>query len=49
MPGGVIRNNNLVWRAITFAPITTRRIRVLAERAADGWSRLTEVEALQAP
>ena len=47
VPGGVIRNNTLVWRSITFAPQTTTRIRVLTERAADGWSRLTEVEAYE--
>ena len=47
LPGGVILNNNLVWRTITFAPITTTRIRVVAQRAADGWSRLTEVEAYE--
>ena len=47
VPGGIIRNNNLVWRSITFGPIATTRIRVLAERAADGWSRLTEVEAYE--
>jgi hypothetical protein len=49
VPGGAIVSNNLVWRAITFAPITTTRIRVVAHRAADGWSRLTEIEALQVP
>ena len=34
-------------RAVTFAPITTSRIRVLTQRAADGWSRLTEIEVYQ--
>ena len=47
VPGGVIRSNNLVRRALTFAPITTSRIRVLSERTIDGWSRLTEVEAFE--
>jgi hypothetical protein len=46
VPGGVIVDNNLVWRAITFAPLTTTGIRVLVQRAAGGWSRITEIEAL---
>ena len=49
VPGGVIRGNTLVKRAITFPPLTTTRIRVLIEGTVDGWSRLTEVEAFQAP
>jgi hypothetical protein len=47
LPGGTIVNNNLVWRAITFTPVTTTMIRVVVQRAADGWSRLTEIEAYQ--
>ena len=47
MPNGVVTNNNLVWRPVTFPALTTTRIRVLVQRAADGWSRLTEVEAYQ--
>ena len=35
-----------MWRTY-FAAIATTAIRVIAERAADGWSRLTEVEAYQ--
>ena len=45
VPNGVIRNNNLAWRKVTFTPLTTTRIRVLVERGQDGWSRLAEVEA----
>src|SRR5688572_30184616 len=47
VPDGVVTNNNLVWRSVTFPALTTARIRVLTQRAADGWSRLTEVEAYQ--
>ena len=45
VPNGVVRNNNLAWRKVTFAPLSTTRIRVLVERGQDGWSRLAEVEA----
>lgn len=45
VPGGVVRGNMLVWRSVTFAPLTTSRIRVLVERARDGSSRIVEVEA----
>jgi hypothetical protein len=45
VPGGVVRNNTLAWRKLTFAPVATTRIRVLVERGQDGWSRLAEVEA----
>ena len=48
VPNGVVRNNTLVWRMFTFAPVTTSKIRVLVERAATGWSELTEVEAYTA-
>jgi len=45
VPGGVVRGNMLVWRSVSFAPLTTSRIRVLVERARDGSSRIVEVEA----
>ncbi len=45
VPGGAISGNTLVWRTVTFTPITTQRIRVLVYSAADAWSRMTEVEA----
>ena len=32
VPGGVIRDNTLVWRSLTFAAVTTTKIRVLTER-----------------
>ena len=44
--GGAIRGNNLVWRKVTFTPVTTSRIRVLITQGADGlWTRVAEVEA----
>jgi len=48
VPNGVVRNNTLVWRMFTFAPVTTSKIRVLVERSATGWSELAEVEAYTA-
>jgi hypothetical protein len=46
---GVVRGNTLVWRRVTFSPVTTSRIRVLTQRGKDGWSRITEVEAYEVP
>jgi RHS repeat-associated protein len=43
--GASITGNNKVWKKFTFAPITTTKIRVLANASPDGWSRLVEVEA----
>jgi len=45
VPGGNVTGNNKVWKRITFAPITTTKIRVLTDGSPDGYSRLTEVEA----
>lgn len=45
VPGGIIRGNNLVWRRVQFSPLTTSRIRILVERAADSASRIVEIEA----
>lgn len=45
LPGGSVTSNNLVWRRITFAPVTTSRIRVLVTQTLNGYSRLVEVEA----
>jgi len=45
VPGGVIANNNLVWRKVVFAPITTTKIRVFITAALNGYSRMMEVEA----
>jgi RHS repeat-associated protein len=45
VPGGSITNNNLLWRKIQFASITTARIRVTVSAASDGVARIAEVEA----
>jgi len=45
VPGGVVRGNNLVWRRLTFAALTTSRIRVLVEQAPVAFSRVVEIEA----
>jgi len=45
VPGGAIVNNNLVWRKVTFTPITTTKIRVLVTSALNGYSRMVEIEA----
>jgi hypothetical protein len=42
---GSVAGNNFVWRRVTFAPVTTTKIRVLVRGSLDGYSRLTEVEA----
>ena len=46
VPGGSVTGNNKVWRKFTFSPITTSKIRVLTNASVDGYSRITEVEAL---
>src|SRR5260221_9779934 len=48
VPGGSVSGNALVWRQLTFAPLTTTKIRILITATGDAWSRLTEVEAYQA-
>lgn len=45
VPGGVITNNNLVWRKVVFTPITTRKIRIWVTAALNGYSRMIEAEA----
>ena len=45
VPGGTVTGNNKVWKKISFAPITTSKIRVLISATSDGWSRMVEVEA----
>src|SRR5439155_20398213 len=47
--GGTISGNNLVWRKVNFAAVTTTKIRVLANAAVDGVARIAEVEAWTAP
>lgn len=43
--GGSIAGNNLVWKKVTFTAVTTDRIRVLVNGAADGYGRIVELEA----
>ena len=45
VPGGTVSGNTLVWSRVTFAPLTTTRIRILITGALDTWSRVTEIEA----
>lgn len=45
VPGGNIVGNNLVWRKLTFAPVSTDRIRVYATFGQNARSRIVEVEA----
>lgn len=45
VPGGSVSGNNKVWKKITFAPLTTTKIRVLINGTVDNWSRIVEVEA----
>jgi hypothetical protein len=46
VPGGAVTGNNKVWRAITFPPLTTSKIRVQVTQGGGGYSRVVEVEAL---
>jgi hypothetical protein len=43
--GGAVSGNTLVWRAVTFAPVTTTKIRIVSELGANNYSRIVEVEA----
>jgi hypothetical protein len=45
VPGGTVTNNNLVWKKLTFTAVTTSKIRVMVNAAADGIARICEVEA----
>jgi hypothetical protein len=44
VPGGNITGNNLVWRRISFPPVSTDAVRVVVNRAVDTWSRIAELE-----
>ena len=46
VPGGVVTGNSLVRRRVTFAEVTTTKVRVVIHNAVDGRSRLVEVEAV---
>lgn len=45
VPGGSVTNNNKIITKITFAPITTTRIRVVVNAAQSSYSRIVEIEA----
>jgi peptidyl-Asp metalloendopeptidase len=49
VPGGAVSGNRLVWRQLTFAALTTTKIRVLVTGALNTWSRITEIEAYGTP
>jgi hypothetical protein len=40
-----VTNNNLVWRQVQFAPVTTTKIRIHITGFLNGFSRVMEVEA----
>ena len=45
VPDGNVIGNDRVWRQFTFPDLRTNKIRVLANKTADGYSRITELEA----
>jgi hypothetical protein len=45
VPGGLVTNNNLVWRQLAFAAITTSTIRIFVTGALGNYSRVMEIEA----
>jgi hypothetical protein len=49
LPGGSVTGNNRVWKKISFAAITTSRIRVLVNNALNSRSRIVELEAYGVP
>jgi len=45
VPGASVSGNDRVWRRFTFPAVTTDRIRIVVQAAADGYTRIMEVEA----
>ena len=45
VPGGSVSGNNRVWRKFSFAAVSTDRVRVRVNAAANRYSRVVEVEA----
>ncbi len=45
VPGSQVVGNTLVWKQVSFAPVTTSAIRIVVTSVAGGITRLTEVEA----
>ena len=46
VPGGSVNGNNNVWKRVTFAAVSTQKIRVYVTGALANYTRLVEVEAL---
>ena len=44
VPGGTVGGNTLVWRQITFAALTTTKIRVYVTGSLNTWTRVAEIE-----
>ena len=49
VPDGSITGNNLVWKKVNFAAVTTAKIRVVVNAAPDSVARIAEVEAWGTP
>jgi len=49
VPGGTVAGNDKVWRKLTFAPLSTAKIRVVVSGARANYSRVAEVEAWGPP
>ena len=49
VPNGSVVNNSLIWRTVTFDPVTTSAIRIFITGTPDLWSRIVEVEAYEVP
>jgi RHS repeat-associated protein len=46
VPGASVTGNNKVWRKFTFSPLTTTKLKLIAQAAVDnGYSRIAEIEA----
>jgi hypothetical protein len=45
IPGTTVTGNSLVWRQLTFTPVSTSAIRLVVNASVDGWSRVVELEA----
>jgi hypothetical protein len=49
IPGGSITGNSNIWKQVTFAAVSTDRIRVQVNNSLAGFSRIVEVEAWGLP
>ena len=48
VPNGVVTGNTLVWRQVTFTPVTTTKIRLWVTGSLNTYSRVAEIEAYTA-